>query len=87
MADKQKLTEYTDANGVSVQAYVETLLEKVDEQEGMTVVVLVAHSENQLNVLTNVKNEHVLPDILRQLAAQMKQPKKSFEIVNIKKAS
>src|SRR5581483_2659594 len=65
-----KLVDLKDANGTSLQSYVDTLVEKADAA-GTTIVVLIAREPDVLDVKTNVPLA-VLPDALSQLASQMR---------------
>jgi hypothetical protein len=73
-----KLVDHRDENGVSIQAYVDTLVEKVNAQADMTLVVIIARPPDQLTVKHNIADATALPDILSQFAAQMRKHAKSY---------
>lgn len=74
-----KLTDLKVPGDLSLQSYVDSLVEAVNKHEDVTLIVLVARKPDQLSVIHNIDNGDALPDILSQLAAQMRKPKKSEE--------
>lgn len=66
-----KLSDVKDSNGTSLQAYADSLTEKVIEAGG-TVVVLVMLPPAQLHVISNVEG-NVLADSLAQMSKLMRQ--------------
>lgn len=66
-----KLVDIKDDNGTSLQAYADTLMQKADEK-GVIVVVLALTPPDGLQVLHNTANPAALPDVLSQMAAQMR---------------
>jgi hypothetical protein len=77
-----KLNSYRDANGTSLQSYVDVLVEKIAEQPSLTGFVIIcdlerARKDNEGLHLVSCLGEGGLitqvPDILRLLAKQMQQ--------------
>lgn len=77
----KKLADLKDANGTSLQSYVELLMEKANEA-GANVVILVAAPPASLHLVTNVDST-VIPDVLSQLASQMRKKPVRKEVKNV----
>lgn len=81
----KKLADVKDDNGTSLQSYADVLLQKADAA-GVTVIVLAmvpnatpTQSLADLIVMHNVASIAALPDVLNQLASQMRKKPVRYE--------
>ena len=88
-SQNMKLSDYKDANDVSLQAYVDTLIEKIQQSSTLTGFIVVCDlekarkGENDGIHLVSTLGEGAMftrvPDILEALAKQMKRSPSRFE--------
>ena len=72
-----KLADIKDENGTSLQTFADMLVEKT-QRAGLQLVLILAQEPDFLHLLSNVPVE-ALPDVLSQLAAQMRKHPKTRE--------
>jgi hypothetical protein len=74
-----KLADLKKPDDLSIQSYVDSLMQAADKFDDVTVVVIVARKPEHLSVVHNIADETALPDILSQFASQMRKPWTSHE--------
>lgn len=72
-----KLSDIKDDNGTSLQSYADDLMQKADAK-GLTVVMIFAGDPDFLQSIQNIPVA-AIPDVLNQMASQMRKQPKSFE--------
>jgi hypothetical protein len=79
-----KLVDLKDSNGTSLQSYITTLIDKVDEiSPEATLTIIIASPPDQLDVVSSVQLQN-LPDALSQLASIMRSGPEKVGVVNPK---
>lgn len=84
-----KLSDIKDANGTSIQSYVDTLVEKLQQSSNLTGFVIVCDLESArqgendglhiISTLGEGAQARQIPTILRELARQMERSPSRYE--------
>jgi hypothetical protein len=67
-----KLSDLKQPNDLSIQTYVDSLMDAIAKFDDVTAVVVIAQKPDGLSLVHNIENDAAIPDILSQFAAQMR---------------
>jgi hypothetical protein len=70
--DSMKLSDLKQPNDLSIQSYVDSLMDAIAKFDDLTAVVIVAQKPDGLSLVHNIENDAAIPDILSQFATQMR---------------
>lgn len=74
-----KLSALKQPGDLSLQSYVDGLIDAVNKFEDVTAVVIIARKPDQISTISNISDPSAVPDILSQFASVMRKEPRSHE--------